>query len=213
MLATRTFTEVWEVDQRLVSFGVTRQELIKVVAGVVAARADAVDNDPVTAEGLFAYIFGTRFLRSLFRSKGYLTYRKDNIEGVEHAERDLKIIYQNVDVAASIQQTPRALSAKGSASDRVIESGQGDLFTEEELASAHVVKFGKIETGVWYFCVSVSGDDVRAELSLPMRIEGGNFADFIERIFIVRGGEWAGLIVQSEPDQGPAEFEPVVTRK
>jgi hypothetical protein len=213
MLTTRLYREPREIDARLVPFGVTRPELLKIVAGVVAARADRVENDPATAEGQFAYIFGTRFLRSLFRMKGYLLYRQDNIEGVEHAERDLKIIYQNVDLAASWLHNPRALSAKGSGSDRVIDSAQGSLFTPEELASAQAVKFDPIDTGVWYFCVSVDGDDVRAELSLPTRIENGNFADFIERIFIVGGGEWGDLMAKNKPDAGPAEFEPVVTRK
>jgi hypothetical protein len=214
MLATRIYREVWEIDARLEHFGVTRAELIEIVRGVVGARADAVENDPATAEGLFAYIFGTRFLRSLFRMKGYLLFRHDNIEGVEHAERPLKIIYQNVDSAALLFHNPRAVSSKGSASDRVVDAAQGSLFTEEELAASHAVKFDRIDTGVWYFCVSVNGDDVRAELSLPTRIDHGNFAGFIERIFIVGPDDWGGLRRKSEPGSGgPAEFEPVVTRK
>ena len=212
MLATRFYMEPWDVDARLVPFGVTRAELLRIVAGVVAARADSVENDPATAEGQFAYIYGTRFVRSLFRTKGYLFYRHDNIEGVEHSERNLKIIYQNVDLAASWLHDPRPISAKGSGSDRVVDLAQGALFTPEQLASSQVVKVDQIDTGVWYFCVSVDGDDVRAELSLPAAIENGSFAKFIERIFIVNGGEWGGLMLKPEPNAGPAEFEPIVTR-
>jgi len=51
MLAARIYAETHEIDARLVPFGVTRQELIGVVRGVVGARADAVENDPMTAEG------------------------------------------------------------------------------------------------------------------------------------------------------------------
>src|ERR1700761_7094760 len=111
MLATRHYVQPWEIDARLAPFGATRAEFIQVVVGVVGARADAVENDPATAEGLFAYIFGTRFLRSLLRTKGYLLYRHDNIEGVEHPERPLKIIYQNVDSAALLNHKPRSVSA------------------------------------------------------------------------------------------------------
>ena len=50
MLTARIYHEVHEVDAPLVPFGVTRQELIEVVRGVVGARADAVENDPVTAD-------------------------------------------------------------------------------------------------------------------------------------------------------------------
>jgi hypothetical protein len=179
----------------------------------VAARADAVENDPASAEGQMAYIYGTRFLRTLFRAKGYLLYRQENIEGIVHPDRDLRIIYQNVDVAASWLQDPHPLSAKGSGSDRIIDLAQGSLFTPADLASAEAVKFDQIDTGVWYFCVSADGDDVRAELSLPSAIKNGKFGKFIERIFIVGGGEWGTLMAKPKSDDGPAEFEPVVTRK
>lgn len=213
MLATRYYLEPWDVDARLAPFGVTRAELWRIVAGVVAARADTVENDPTTGEGLFAYIYGTRFVRSLFRTKGYLLYRQDNIEGVEHSDRNLKIIYQSVDLAASWLHDPQPVSAKGSGSDRIVDSGQGSLFTAEQLSSIEAIKFEPINTGVWYFCVSVVGDDVRAELSLPSRIENGAFGRFIERIFIVGGGEWGDLVKKLQPEDGPAEFQPVITRK
>src|ERR1700733_7819960 len=134
MLATRYYRETWEIDSRLVPFGATRQEFWRVVAGVVGARADAVENDPATAEGQFAYIYGTRFLRSLLRTKGYLLYRQDNIEGVQHPDRDLRIIYQSVDLAASWLHDPRPVSAKRAGSERIVDSAQGSLFTPEELA-------------------------------------------------------------------------------
>ena len=170
-------------------------------------------NDPATAEGQFAYIYGTRFLRNLFRTKGYGLYRQDNVEGVQHAQRNLKIIYQSVDLAASWLHNPRPVSAKGSGSDRVVDSAQGSLFTAEQLASAEPIKFHPINTGVWYFCVSVDGDDVRAELSLPSAIVNGAFGNFIERIFIIGGGEWSDPMMKAEPNAVRAEFEPVVTRK
>jgi hypothetical protein len=147
MLATRVYAKPWEIDSRLVPFGITRQELIEVVKGVVGARADAVENDPISAAGLFAYIFGTRYLRSLFRTKGYLLHRKDNIEAVKHPQRDLKIVYQSVDHAASKDHDPQALSGKGSAADRIIGAAQGTLFTDEELADAQVVKFNESPNG------------------------------------------------------------------
>jgi hypothetical protein len=211
MLVARIYAETHEADARLVPFGVTRHELIEVVRGVVGARADAVENDPMTAEGQFAYIFGTRFVRSLLRTKGWHLHRENNIESVSHPDRELKVIYQSVDLAASRHYKPQAVSGKGSASDRIIAEAQGTLFTEEELAKAAGGRFDRIDTGIWYFCVSVNGDDVRAELSIPTSVEGGNFKDFIERIFIVRDGEWPDLAVK--PDADVADFEPVISRK
>jgi|SRR5271165_955485 len=213
MLAARIYADRWDVDARLVPFEATRPELIEIVKGVVGARADAVENDPVTAEGLFAYIFGTRYLRSIFRSKGYLLHRKDNIEGVSHPARNLRIIYQSVDQASSPSHDPQAVSGKGSAADRLIGDAQGSLFTNEELAAAQTLNFSRIDTGVWFFCVSVNGDKVCAELSLPLKVEGGNFKGFIERIFIVRDGEWSDIVEKPIDQADAAQFEPKISRK
>ena len=68
MAAVRVLADHPEVDARLAEFGVTRQALLEVVRGVVAARADAIADDPASAEGQLAYIYGTRYVRQLFRA-------------------------------------------------------------------------------------------------------------------------------------------------
>jgi hypothetical protein len=213
MLAARIYAEEVEVDRRLQGFGVTREELIRIVREVVAARADAVEDDPVTAGGLFAYIYGTRHLRGVFRQKKWLRHRQENIEAVKHPGKDLRIVYQSVDLATSWIHNPRAISGKGSGADRAIDLAQGSLFTDEELNRLNPTTIEAINTGVWFFCVSVDGEDVRAELSLPASIEGRNFKDFIERIFIVAGGQWEGAKVTPIYSADVIEFEPKVTRK
>jgi hypothetical protein len=210
MLAARIYREEWDVNARLVPFGVTRLELIEVVRGVVAARADSVADDPLAAEGQFAYIFGTRYVRALFRSKGYLSIRREGLEAVRHPDRELQIVYQSVDAAAQDDHDPRAVSGKGAGADRVIDSAQGRLIFPDEAIKRHT---GGVNVGVWFFCVSVDGDNVRAELSLPAGVGGGNFDGFIERIFIVQGDDWAGLMNRDKDGSGPVDFEPVVSRK
>lgn len=213
MLTSRIYTEDWDVDQRLQFFGVTRDELVRVVREVVAARSDAVEDDPVTASGQFAYIYGTRHLRGLFRPKKWLRNRDENIEAVQHPENHLKIVYQNVDLAASKTHSPRAISGKGSGADRIIDLAQGSLFSDEELDRLNPATLGAINMGVWFFCVSVNGEDVRAELSLPSSLGLRNFKGFIERIFIVRGGEWDSIKIKPDMDDDIVEFEPTVTRR
>lgn len=205
------YSESWEVDQRLVPFQATRAELVEIARAVQGARADSVENDPVTAEGQFAYIYGTRYTRATWRRKGWLLHRDNNIESVKHPDVDWKIIYQNVDIAASVSHEPRAVSGKKSGSERLIELTQGELFPAEKFTGETIFK--PTNAGVWFFCVSVNGDDVRAELSLPLHVGNGNFEGFAERIFIVRGGEWPDLSVVPLPDSGATDFEPVVTRK
>jgi hypothetical protein len=205
------YKEDWEIDNRLVPFAVTRPELVEVARAVAGARADAVDNDPLSAEGQFAYIFGTRSTRALWRKKGWLLHRAENIESVRHPKLDWLVTYQSVDLAASLVNWPRAISGKGAGADRFIDAAQGDLFASEE--SKKISRFKPENLGAWFYCVSVNGDDVRAELSRAIGVGGGNFEGFIERIFIIRDGEWPKLSVMPLPEGGPTEFEPVVTRK
>jgi hypothetical protein len=202
------YKEDWDIDARLVHFQVTRPELVEVARAVVGARADAVDNDPLSAEGQFAYIFGTRSTRALWRAKGWLLHRSENIESVRHPKLDWLVTYQSVDLAASLTYEPKAVSGKGAGADRFI-ANQGELFPTDESAS----EFKPENLGAWFYCVSVNGEDVRAELSRPLGVGSGNFDGFYERIFIIREGEWPGLSVMPLPEGGATEFEPVVTRK
>ncbi|MEQ8296955.1 MAG: hypothetical protein RIB55_10770 [Nitratireductor sp.] len=214
MLAERIHDQDWEVTERLRTvFDCSKDECINIVREVVGARADAVEDDPVTAGGQFAYIHGTRNVRGLFRSKGWVSYRRDNIEGVRHVSRDLKVIYQNVDLAAATRW-PQPVSSKGAGSERLIDASCASLFSEEELRSLSGTHRGGHEAGIWYFCVSVDGEDVRAELSLPSGVANGRFSGFIERIFILRSGDWSRYAIEDDfSGGGAAEFEPVVSRK
>lgn len=211
MIPQRIFAEEWEINDRLQPFGVTREELLAVVRAVVAARADATADDPASAEGLFAYIFGTRHLRGLLRSKGWNRHREENIEAVKHPTLPMSVVYQSVDIAASKWHAPRAVSGKGSGADRIVDSAQGTLGLEETETAA--TEREVVNAGVWFFCVSVNGDDVRAELSLPTKISQGNFDSFIERIFIVGEGEWSGIEISRSAPSDAVEFEPDVKRK
>jgi hypothetical protein len=204
------YKEDWEIDARLVPFGVTRAELAEIARAVAGARADSVDNDPLSAEGQFAYIFGTRYTRALWRRKGWLLHRAENIESVRHPKFDWLVTYQSVELAASVLPEPRAISGKGAGADRFIDAAQGDLFGSDETKPS---SFKPENLGAWFYCVSVNGDDVRAELSRPIGVGGGNFEGFIERIFIIRDGEWTKLSVMPLTEGGPTEFEPIVTRK
>ena len=169
-------------------------------------------DDPLSAPGLLAYIFGTRELRAIFKRKKWLIQRENNVESVQHPDRRLQVIYQSVDVAASDLHSPRAISGKGSGADRIIELAQGQLFSRDQLETRETVNLAPVNSGVWFLCVSVDGDEVRAELSLPASIEGGNFQDFIERIYILEGGGWSSTKV-APIESDVVEFEPIVTRR
>lgn len=206
----RILIDVTDVDRRLDQFGVTRQELIDVVRGVVAARSDATADDPASAEGLLAYIYGTRLVRQLFQKIGWIRLSQNNVASVKHPDRPLQVVYQSVDLAADVIHTPQAISGKGPGADRVV-TGQGWLFAPEDIPPA-AGAVGELPPGVWFFCVSVQGDDVRAELSLPSGIANNNFQGFVERIFVTDGDEFDAPISANDRPSG-TDIEPTVFRR
>lgn len=214
MRPARIFEAEWEVEPKLkAEFDCTRDELIHIVRQVVMARADSVDDDPLSTSGQFAYIFGTRNLRGLFKRKGWVTHREENVEAVRNPKTGKRIVYQSVDIAASKQRSPRSISAKGAGSRRIIDSAQGGLFPDDAVREAIPDFLSRFRPEIWYLCVSVNGDDVCAEMSLPISLEDGNFSGFFERILIVSGGQWAGLRVTDDPAAELIEFQPQISRK
>ena len=210
MAETKIFKESYDVAPRLNLFGVSRDELIRVVELAAGGRADAVPNDPLTAGGLFSYIYGTRGLREVFIPKGWYKDHTKGIESVVHPESEIKIIFQNVDIACDVSRPPKALSGKGMASEEIIDLSTAFLFEEMEKDRQKL-----LNRTVWFLCVSANGEDVRAELSLPLGIEARQFSEFAERIFILNYGEWDPTTISYETDDSPIveDYDVAISRK
>ncbi|NHN89451.1 hypothetical protein [Acetobacter conturbans] len=207
MHATRIYREPNEIVDRLSRFGITAEEIIPVIEAVVAAWNDVVSVDARTAAGTQAYLAGVRHLRFLFLPKGWTIDRKGGVESVLHAESGIRIVYQTVDQACVGIRGPKAINGKGPAAKSAIERSQGILFQEEDLPEVAPEKITALNSSMWFLCVSVRDDDeddVRAELSLPAAIEERNFKGFLERIFIVKSGDWKtrnpGAILPEDED-------------
>ena len=179
-----------------------------IIHTAVGARADVVPHHPVTAPGTFAYHWGTMALRDVFVPKGWVKDSTAGIESVYDPETGTKIIFQNTDSACEIYD-PKAISEKGIASERIVMWAQKGLFAEIDEERQK-----RLNGPVWYFCLFVNGDDARAELSRPLAINRRQFKQFIERIFLLKHGEW-NPIVPSKKVEYPLfqEFDVPVTRK
>lgn len=214
MIIAKLHTEEWEVDKRLAAFGVSKEELIDVVRSTLAERQSAVDVDVLNAPGMLSYIHGTRHLRFLLLSKGYRIHREKNVEACWNEETGIKVVFQNVDQAANRLKGPRAISGKRSGSAQAIESAQGTLFSENEAPEAiSSTEVDRLHSAVWYLCVSFEEDSVRAELSLPAGVKNGNFVGFLERIFLIEGGDWASISFDEFEADDVVDMEPRITRK
>lgn len=211
MHAVRIYREPTEVAERLAKFSVTVEELIPVIEAVVSARNDVVAADARVAAGTKAYLAGVRHTRFCFLPKGWLMDSADGVESVIDPASGIKIVYQSVDQACVGTRGPQAINGKGPAAVSAIKRAQGMLFGADELPEIAPERIAKLNSSLWFLCVSVNEDDeddVRAELSLPAAIENGNFKGFIERIYIVKSGEWKdrGPALTLPEDDGAYEF-------
>lgn len=205
--AVPVLKEEAEVATRLQALGVTKAELLDVVRAAVGGRRDAIPYDPISAGGQFAWIFGTRQLRAIYVPQGWEIDRTDNIESVFNPRTGIKIIYQSAERAGDLIYDPLSISKKGSGSARAVELGQGELWPEMRKR-----ELSKVNAASWYLFVYADGDDVRAELSYPMAIEGDQFHGFNERILLVGKGEWQGIDITPD-DLDLPDFDVSVSRK
>lgn len=213
MLSAKVYSEDWEVNERLLPFKFSRSELLEVAQKTLAERSNTIDIDVASAQGQLAYIHGSRHLRLLAVSKNYKVSRDKNIESSICSDSGIMVAYQNVDVACANFRAPKAISGKKSGSAELIDRAQGCLFSSREIPETiDLKKVARLNSSLWYFCVSFDEDSFSAELSLPASIQGNNFSGFIERIFIAKGQQWFGKPVETtEGDY--AELEPKITRK
>ncbi len=214
MLAARIYSTEWEVDRRLDDlFAVSRNDLIEVVRLALAQRLNCVAADALSAPGQKSYLHGTKHLRLLFLRNGWEIDRRENIESSFDPKSGRRVVFQNVDAACLPFKHPKAISGKGPAADRQVENAQGQLFPPgmaPEAIPPH--KIASLNSSLWYFCVSFDDENVCAELSLPAHVKSNNFHGFIERIFIVSGGGWAGIADTDDNDK-PVDLLPTITRR
>ncbi|HEY4140478.1 MAG TPA: hypothetical protein VGM57_03640 [Pseudolabrys sp.] len=212
MAADRIFAQDYEVGSRLDQIGLTVADFLAVVHQAVAAKAGFVPNQPLNAAGQLSYIYGTGALRDMLRSKGWVIDRTGNIEATYDPVSGMKIVFQNADSACDDARDPKAISDKGPAAEQAVDLGQKSLFPEYEKEER--AKRKQMNASLWYLFVYIEGDDVRAELSFPKRIEDKQFSGFNERIYILKPGEWASMMPKRDDDEPPAQdFEINVTRK
>lgn len=215
--SARVFSDEWAIEKRLNEvFDAKREDFMPIIREVVGAMADAVEDDPIFAKGMFGHIHGVRNTRGLFRAKGWKLLRKNGNELVEHPDRPLMVGYQTVDIASVEDRDPKAISGKGSGAKQVIDEAQLDFFDKLEMRLDQLP--APSDTGLWHLCVSVeevSLDevDVRAEISFSKGVENGNFSGFIERIFLLQKGEWSRVDLKKDEPLDAVEFKPVVKRK
>jgi hypothetical protein len=198
--------EPGEIDDRLATLDLTREQLMDVVMACVAARVDCTENDPPSAPGLMTWKTGTRRFREILRPHGWEKDDTANFSTIVNHKRRLRIAMLNSDDGAGdVKKLPRARSKKGVNAERVVDNNFQMVFpgfeTPDEIAAA-LQQSVFADYSTWYLAVYIEGDRVCAELSLPVAFASGNFTDWKERIILIPSGVWNHPLFD-EDDLGP----------
>ncbi len=209
------YAHPYECRERLDRLGTSREDWIEVVKACVAGRGDATDNDPQSAGGQFAWIFGTRQMREIFRRKGLDKEVLNGVETVVDHKRSVRFAIVSTDGGtADSDRSPKNRTPKGAASEKITDlNNQYELGLVDSSGNPIPQKDEGDGYSFWYLCVYDDGNDVRAELSSPVGFRSGYFIKFSERIFILGPGEWSGVRISNPDDDLGPELEIDVRRK
>lgn len=165
------------VADRLNDFGLSPDQ-IRAIGTVARAWAeDASPLMPINAPGTLAYIHGVLELRQQLLDGRWAVDRTCGVEAVVNRTLNMRIGFQNVDLACDPDFPPTPRSVKGSAS--------------ESLCGPTLFEYNGVDTGpltgvkadgipTYYVMVGENGS---VELSHPV-ISNGSYKHFHERIFI-----------------------------
>jgi hypothetical protein len=184
-----------------------RWGLLEAVRAAVAGRAGATDNDARSAAGYGAWNSPTRRLREVYREfKGWEKFEENGVEGILNHNLKLRIVVVSTDEGTcDLESSPRNRTPKGPARKSNIDlNNQMSLFGK----SLPVIRAGYQTLEL---CIFDDGNDVRAELSLPVGFEDKRFLQFAERIFLIDPGEWIKIAIDS--DENGDDIEPEVRRR
>lgn len=204
---TKIYIDDIDVDRRLAELGMSRQDIVDIRD--VAASMHATGSSPLfpaNGAGQLAYQYGTRELRATFLKRGWAIDQSYGTNGVRHPDRKIIVLYQNVDVACRLSDLPQARSRKGAGSERLSQGSAFDLI-EEVVPSTHSGEGLDVE--VWYVMVAQDG---AVEVTLAL-IKGGEFSEFIERIFVHDGSNFDALEEDGSSDDDAIDFDIKISRK
>lgn len=211
-------SEPWDVRHRLGQLGLLPEHLLEVLQACQAARGGCTENDPPAAPGWVTWQTGTRRLRELLRPLGWEKDETDNLSTVVNHETRVRVAVANTDDATGVAHlSPTNSSREGTLSEKAVDDNfQQPLplpeFLEAFRAQVRAAEVTSYRT--YYFCVYISGDEARDELSYPVGFSNGYFCGWQERIIVVTGADGPrGLNVGMPDDEFAPESEIMVRRR
>jgi hypothetical protein len=202
--------------RRLMEIGVPLEALQRAVHSGHVARITCTDNDPPQSPGTDAWRYTVRTIRDELCSRGWRKTDPNNFSLTINDARQINIVVESGDALTRQKHgVPKTKSLKGLYVEAATMRNtlEGDLFPEtvaDDLRRVAAI----LEYPTWIFLIYITDEEYRAELSLPVAMEGEQITDWSERIFVPDPEEPFG-IRSGKPDvgdQGPDIDVPVRRR-
>lgn len=202
-------TEVSRLEEL---FGLRLDQVQDIIMSGVHARATGTAHHPKTYPGYAQWAETVRALRDVIVPLGWMPTDDNNFPLCTHDERGLSIAVQTGDRETGTTGIPSNRAPKGASTEQAVAVNvrQLSLFQAEDIPvlptttedSRHIM---------WILLYHVAQNEVRFELSLPLKMVGGKIRSWQERI-IFPAIPLDGIQINFGDDDGP-EFDVSVERK
>jgi hypothetical protein len=196
--------------RRLMEIGVPLEVLQRAVRAGHVARITCTSNDPPFIPGTEGWRFTIRTLRDELCPIGWRKADPNNFSIVINDARSINVVVESGDaLTRRTHGSPRTKALKGLYLEAatIINNATNDLFPETLKEDVRRVT-GILEYPTWILLIYITDEECRAELSLPVAMEGDQITDWAERIFIP-DPEDPFADKKADDDQGPDIDVPV----
>jgi hypothetical protein len=190
--------------RRLMELGVPVEPLQRAVQAGHVARITCTDSDPPQSPGTDAWRYTVRAIRDELCPRGWRKTDPNNFSLTINDARQINIVVESGDALTRLKHgSPKTKSLKGLYVEAATMRNnlEADLFPETVSGDLRRVA-AILEYPTWIFLIYITNEEYRAELSLPVAMEGEHITDWSERIFVPDPEEPFG-IRSGKPDIGP----------
>lgn len=195
---------VSEVSRLQAVFGISEDDVVDVVMQGLLARTGCSPHHPKTFPGLHQWAETVRALRDKTVPMGWSTRDDNNFPLSVHPSKKIVIAVQTGDRDTGVSTgNPSNRAPKGANTEGAVVSNHQQLRLFDSIPLLPFYEKGSDDSIMWVLLYHVAADEIRFELSLPMKMIGGKIRSWEERI-VFRSVRFDGANIEigDEDDNG-----------
>lgn len=164
-------------------FGIAENDVVDVVMQGLLARTSCSSHHPKTFPGLHQWAETVRALRDRTVPLGWETKDDNNFPLSVHPSKKIVIAVQTGDRDTGVAAgNPSNRAPKGANTEGAVFANQQQLSLFDDIPALPSSEAGSDDSIMWVLLYHVAADEIRFELSLPLKMVGGKIRSWQERI-------------------------------